>query len=101
MAWGRFLDAVDPEIKAGIFRLKPLTLQGAVRAGLIVESFLRVDGAQECTSSMASHAQSIDGAPEPEPMEEDARMEDSDINLSDLVNKIKYMDIDESTQRCK
>ena len=68
LARGHLSDAIDdPEIRAGIFRSQSVTLDDAIRAGLMTESFIKAERARDRTRPAARHVRSIDGKVHVEP----------------------------------
>ena len=104
LARGHFSDAIeDPEIRSGIFRSQPVTLDDAIRAGLMTESFMKAEKARERTRPAARHVRAVGGKvePEPVPMDEKTRREIDEIktNLSQLMNMMKNFDMEEKRSR--
>ena len=101
LARGHFSDAIDdPEIRAGIFRSQTVTLDDAIRAGLMTESFIKTERARERARPAARHVRSIDDKvePKPVPMDERTKKEIDEIksNLSQLMNMMKHLNMREN-----
>lgn len=75
LARGHFSDAIEEqEIRAGIFRAHPTTLDGAIRAALATESFMKSERVRD-RFKPARQIRSMESKVEPAPVDEKTRRE--------------------------
>ncbi|XP_063957782.1 uncharacterized protein LOC135154686 [Lytechinus pictus] len=100
LARGHFSDAIDdPEIRAGIFRAHPQTLDDAIQAGLATESFLRAEKSRD-RNRLPRHVRAVDSV-QPVPMDEKTRkeIEELKMNMKRLSTLIEDMAINHQPNR--
>ena len=90
LAKGHFSDAIDDaEIRAGIFRAHPVTLNDAIQAGLMSESFIKAERARE-RSRPPRQVRAVEGTSTAAPMDNETRKEINDMK-SDLAKLMEMM----------
>ena len=96
LAKTHFSEAIDEaEIRAGIFRAHPVSLDDAIEAGLATESFLKAERARErIRPFLQFHA--VESAPQPRPVPVDdetkREIEELKSTLKQLTAKLANMD---------
>lgn len=82
LARGHFSDAIEEqEIRAGIFRAHPTTLDEAIRAALATESFMKSERVRD-RFKPARQIRSMDNKVEPVPVDEKTRREIQELKSS-------------------
>lgn len=97
LAKGHFLDAIDDaEIRAGIFRSQPSTLDQAIKAGLMTESFIRAEKSRERTRPTSRQVRAIDERVQPVPMDDKTRKEidEMKMKMNELMNMMKNVNFE-------
>ena len=95
LAKGHFSDAIDdPDIRAGIFRAHPVTLNDAIQAGLMTESFMKAERARE-RSRPPRHIRAVETSSPavPVPVDNETRKEINEMkaSLTQLMELMKHM----------
>ena len=95
LARGHFSDAIDePEIRDGSFRAHAVTLDDAIQAVLVTESFLHAERARE-RSRQVRHARAVESrpVPVPSPVDENTRkeIEELKVNMKHMTELIENM----------
>ena len=101
LAKGHFSDAIDDaEIRAGIFRSHPSTLDEAIQAGLMTEAFMKSERARERMRPRQIRA--VDGRPEPEPVDKKMRKELDELKSSfhEMMQMLKGMQMNKKAIVC-
>lgn len=106
LARGHFSEAIDdPEIRGGIFRAQPKSLDDAVRAGLATESFLKVERARE-KYRPTRHVRAVEDRTHAGPVNDKMQREMSEMKasiqqLTDMIGKMDTRSkVDTSNVRC-
>ena len=92
LAKGHFSDAIDDaEIRAGIFRSHPTSLDEAIQAGLMTEAFMKSERARERMRPRQIRA--VDGRSEQEPVDKKMRKELDELKSSfqEMMQMMKGM----------
>ena len=93
LAKGHFSDAIDDaDIRAGIFRSHPVTLNDAIQAGLMSESFMKAERARE-RSRPPRHVRAVESSGNAVPMDNETRKEINEMksSLAQLMGMMQHM----------